>query len=1287
MRSIFRLFSFLLIITILFNPLISWVGRAQAQTPQTVKAIIDAHDQSALNLAKAQGGISLVDYGGFSLWSVPVEGISRLAGMSSISVPVDMDRIYLRGDQLIDGQSGTEPAMAAANRQTRIESAQLWMVQFAGPIKDEWLEELAVLGLQPVIYMPNNAYVVWGDGESLARLDAAVQKGLPFQWAGAYHPQYRLSPALSSLAAGGKSDFVDVTVQFYNTKTTQESMQKLLALGGSVYKSPEEILAFTNISLQVPADQLSEIAAWPEVFNVEPWSAPELLDEVQNMIMTGQVYTSGSNVLPSAPGYLAWLASNGFPTTPSSYPVVDVVDDGLDQGNAANLVHPDFHELGLSANPDRVSYIGNCTADALGDGQGGHGNLNAGIVGSYNDLTGSPYVDANGYNIGLGVSPYGRIASTKIFLNSGNYDASYCSNTDVGVVAASYNAGADFTTNSWGADVGGAYDSSSQAYDVLTRDASLTTTGSQQMLHIFSAGNAGSGANTIGSPGTAKNVLTVGATENVRDEGVVDRLCGESNANSADDIAVFSSRGPTDDQRVKPDIMAPGTHVQGPASQAVGYNGSGVCGFGDISPYNYPTGQSLYTWSSGTSHSTPAVAGAASLIYEYYGRVLNPGQEPSPAMIKAMLLNSPRYLDGIGTAGTLPSNNQGWGDVNLGMLFDGTPRQVYDQRAMDVLTATGEIRNFVGSIPQEDQPFRVTLVWTDAPGSTTGSSYINDLNLEVIIAGNTYKGNVFSGENSTTGGTADPRNNVENVYLPAGVSGDFIVRVTAANIAGDGLPGNADITDQDFALVISNAQTVSYAVLEAAGNTLTQVTGNGDAVVDPGEVYDLLIPLSNAGGAQALDVNGTLSLLNSGAVITQPFSAYPDINMGAAENNTVLYRFTVNSDQVCGESLSFRLAVAYDTSKTLIYNFSVDVGLLVIGTPLSFVSGDVPKAIPDNNEAGVNSTVTVPTQGMVGDVDVTIVNLTHTYDGDLVFKLTSPDATQVTLISHRGGSGNNYTNTVLDDSAANPISSGTAPFTGSFRPESPLSILNAESMNGVWTLNVSDNANLDTGTLTSWSLTIASQSFVCYTGPNHAPVLNTINDQSVAEGNLLSFMASASDEDLTQTLTFSLDPGAPLGAAINPGTGEFTWTPSEAQGPGEYPITVRVTDNAASTLSDTQTFTVSVTEVNTAPQLTAISNKTVKTGNLLTFSASASDADLPANSLTFSLDPGAPAGVAINPATGVFTWTPSQAQGPAEYSITVRVTDNGAGSLSDTQTFSVTVLQAFDIYLPLLLAQ
>ena len=139
--------------------------------------------------------------------------------------------------------------------------------------------------------------------------------------------------------------------------------------------------------------------------------------------------------------------------------------------------------------------------------------------------------------------------------------------------------------------------------------------------------------------------------------------------------------------------------------------------------------------------------------------------------------------------------------------------------------------------------------------------------------------------------------------------------------------------------------------------------------------------------------------------------------------------------------------------------------------------------------------------------------------------------------------------------------------------------------------------------------------------------------------------------------------------AINASTGVFSWTPTEAQGPGTYPITVRVTDNGTPALSDFEAITVTVNEVNAAPVLAAIGNKTVRPWR----------ADLhghgdrpgrPANALTFSLDAGAPAGATIDASTGAFSWTPTTT---GTYPVTVRVTDNGTPALSDFEAITITV--------------
>ena len=187
---------------------------------------------------------------------------------------------------------------------------------------------------------------------------------------------------------------------------------------------------------------------------------------------------------------------------------------------------------------------------------------------------------------------------------------------------------------------------------------------------------------------------------------------------------------------------------------------------------------------------------------------------------------------------------------------------------------------------------------------------------------------------------------------------------------------------------------------------------------------------------------------------------------------------------------------------------------------------------------------------------------------------------------------------------------------------------------------------------------------------NQAPVLAAIGNKTVSEGSLLSFTATATDTDIpAQTLTFSLDSGAPAGAAITAG-GAFTWTPTEAQGPGSFPITVRVTDNGTGSLFDTETIQVTVNEVNVAPVLAPIGNKSGTAGSPVTFTATATDADIPAQTRTFSLGAGAPTGATINSSTGAFSWTPSAA---GSFPVTVTVTDNGTPPLNDTETITVTV--------------
>ena len=193
------------------------------------------------------------------------------------------------------------------------------------------------------------------------------------------------------------------------------------------------------------------------------------------------------------------------------------------------------------------------------------------------------------------------------------------------------------------------------------------------------------------------------------------------------------------------------------------------------------------------------------------------------------------------------------------------------------------------------------------------------------------------------------------------------------------------------------------------------------------------------------------------------------------------------------------------------------------------------------------------------------------------------------------------------------------------------------------------------------------------TAGNSAPHINPIADRVVAEGSLLTFIATASDSDSPpQQLTFTLGAGAPVGAAIS-AAGLFSWQPTEAQGPGAYPITVHVTDNGAPPLWDETQFTVTVQEVNQAPVFSGPDTRYVYAGMQLSF-FTAIDSDLPPQTLSFGFGPGSLPGMNLDPATGRFSWTPTVQQAGGPYPVRIDVSDNGVPPLSASRTYQIKVL-------------
>ena len=222
----------------------------------------------------------------------------------------------------------------------------------------------------------------------------------------------------------------------------------------------------------------------------------------------------------------------------------------------------------------------------------------------------------------------------------------------------------------------------------------------------------------------------------------------------------------------------------------------------------------------------------------------------------------------------------------------------------------------------------------------------------------------------------------------------------------------------------------------------------------------------------------------------------------------------------------------------------------------------------------------------------------------------------------------------------------------------------ADNFNGVDGFTYKANDGQDDSNIVTVSITVNAV--------NDQPVLSGVPANAIIpEEAPYGFPASGSDIE-NSPLVYSLI-GAPAGATIDPSSGAFAWTPTEDQGPGVYDFTVRVADPEG--LFDQLPISVEVEEVNLEPVLDSIGDRTIDEDQLLTFDANASDADIPANGLTFDLIAG-PSGASIDPSTGVFTWTPTEAQGgnpSSNYTFTVRVTDDGSPGLSDEEQITVTV--------------
>ena len=646
------------------------------------------------------------------------------------------------------------------------ERPSLALVQFRAPTRDAWLASLRRAGASLVQPVAPFSYIVLADASSLA----AIRRQAFVRWAGGFDPAFRFGDLDAS---AGTVNVVLVGSDLDSALARLDAISTEVRVTG-----PQPFMDVEGLGVQVDVDAagLQALSRLPEAYSITPQRDPQMRDELSDQIVAT---IPGPDGTPT-PGYNGVLSRHGVT---GEGVVVAHVDSGVDMshqdldGREHGCI--DYHHGGAGCADGGVDQLG-------------HGTHTAGIVAGNADFGGK---DSAGYLYGLGVAPGARL-----FVQ--NYTGATAPADPSGpgqyqeLNRHSVSGGAVISANSWGpSGTPQGYDADTREFDSGPRDADLTTPSDHQpIVSVFSIMNGSGGSQTQGSPDEGKNLLRVGSTRNLRSAGA-----------ETDHLGAESAHGPALDGRRLPDVVAPGNNViSTKSSNAV----PPFC----ATPIADSDG-AIYSSCTGTSMASPHVSGGAALFFEHYRQRFH--TDPSPALVKAAFVNGAVDLAGGRDAdgaplGHIPDNKQGWGRFNLENVLGGAAKAYLDQTV--VLDQTGA--NYRAQIQPVDPrlPVKVTLAWTDALGHGMGGTtpaWVNDLDLRVTAGGSTFLGNSFGDPStgwSVQGGAADFRNNLENVYLQSAPSTPVSVEVRAANIAGDGIPGSGDTTDQDFVLVISNGR-------------------------------------------------------------------------------------------------------------------------------------------------------------------------------------------------------------------------------------------------------------------------------------------------------------------------------------------------------------------------------------------------------------------------------------------------------------------------------------------------
>jgi hypothetical protein len=639
---------------------------------------------------------------------------------------------------------------------------EIVLVKFPGPVTARQVKALKAESLEVYAYLPYYAYLVKmpaGKAKaSLAKMGAS--------WSGPYHPAYKISPAIAEVVAGdlkaeaAQGDYRPVMIQIFPDANLGEVVQKLRDLGVKGIAGSGRGSLFSRVRLLLTPSEIAAfreaIAGLREVFWIELEGRRTLLNDTT--IWVGQSGLSGGQTTPIfsqgifGEGQTVAVLDTGidpdmcfFRDTSLGLPPTNACNGGTVVNNSQRkVIAVDF----LASN-ECSGGISNTEWDTQD-----HGTHVAGTV------AGDNFANLLTHNTADGMAPGAKLVIQDAGYavdNCGDLPGIGCPVVDLNpIFLQAYNQGARLHTNSWGDNENAAVQNN---YSAGSQDVDEFMWNHKDFLIFFAAGNSGPGTGSVGSPSTAKSGVSVGAT-----------LRGTS----ANSMASFSSCGPTADGRIKPEVTVPGSSIVSANADT------------SVTSNNCTTKSS-----SGTSMATPGAAGLTALIRQYYTDGWYPsgaensadGFTPSAALLKATLVNSAQNMTGT-TA--IPANCQGWGRVLLENALSFAPearKLIAKEDAGFASGSTNQDRTFTVTVNSSAEPFKITVAWTDFPSTPAANPSINnDLDLIVTGPAGTFRGNVFSGGASATGGTADRRNTLEQVLLPSPATGVYTVTVRSFNV-------------------------------------------------------------------------------------------------------------------------------------------------------------------------------------------------------------------------------------------------------------------------------------------------------------------------------------------------------------------------------------------------------------------------------------------------------------------------------------------------------------------------